>query len=231
MKSRIRRTGWRQSRKGAWLLGTVSRLGTYLVADTRRGIRRVERADINARKYSVHRQKVTRYSIILVGTMQNRSKWLDFYLPSRSPSRSLSPSIPGCTSGLPGSFVSLWHTAEQRGLYSAGEGGKTYVHEQESRVQTHVRTRMCALLPCDSSRYIAPGTCPVQARLGTFDEQPRPIFSDFSSKDSAKPFVSARKRFISRRLWKLSARRTGVSVDQIDKSFIQIIKRSFDACS
>ena len=41
--------------------------------------------------------------------------------------------------------------------------------------------RMCALLPCDSSRYIAPGTCPVQARVGTLDEPPRvPVFPDFS---------------------------------------------------
>ena len=52
-------------------------------------------------------------------------------------------------------------------------------HERESRVETHVRTRMCALLPCDSSRYIAPGTCPVQARVGTFDERSCPIFSNF----------------------------------------------------
>lgn len=61
-----------------------------------------------------------------------------------------------------------------------------------------VREYARALLPCDSSRYIAPGTCPVRARSYTPVGHPTPIFSDFSIWHARRKFDSAsRVRTIS----------------------------------
>lgn len=53
-----------------------------------------------------------------------------------------------------------------------------------------MRVRARTVLPCDSSRYIAPGTCPVRARSHTPVGHPTPIFSDFSIRHARRKFDS-----------------------------------------
>lgn len=134
-------------------------------ADTRRGAG-VERADINARKYSVHRQKVTRYSIILVGTMQNRSKWLDFYLPSCSLPRSPSLFVARIARKLPRFFVSFWRVTSNEERRAAAtewerQGRKTRAHTSANRAWRRMCVREC--VRC--YRVTHPGTLhPVRVR-------------------------------------------------------------------
>lgn len=123
---------------------------------------------INAKKYSVHRQKVTRYSIILVGTMQNRSKWLDFYLRSLflssflslslpSSARSFSISVfplafhPSLHASLPPTRVCVYarvfaplvfSLSSPLSLYLARRRGKIAPMSDKERERTHVHTHL-----------------------------------------------------------------------------------------
>lgn len=73
------------------------------------------------------------------------------------------------------------------------------VTRAERRMCVHMKIRVCvreyarALLPCDSSRYIAPGTCPVRARSCTPVGHPTPIFSDFSIRHARRKLDVARQ--------------------------------------
>ena len=90
-------------------------------------------------------------------------------------------------------------------------------------IRVYARVRARTVLPCDSSRYIAPGTCPVRARSHTPVGHPTPIFSDFSIRHARRKFDSDTAR--QKRFQTVVIRHPRIAI-LIPNSFILIAFRS-----